>query len=98
MAIARSQVNGAPVTFADEPTGALDSKTAREVMALLLTMIPQQGKTLLVVTHDPNVAAACSRVVYLQDGQIVSDQRNSQGGVPAQNGFQNLGAQSQAGA
>lgn len=99
VAIARSQVNGAPVTFADEPTGALDSKTAREVMALLLTMIPQQGKTLLVVTHDPNVAAACSRVVYLQDGQIVSDQRNSQGGVPAQNpGAQNLGAQSQAGA
>lgn len=98
VAIARSQVNGAPVTFADEPTGALDSKTAREVMALLLTMIPQQGKTLLVVTHDPNVAAACSRVVYLQDGQVVSDQRNSQGGVPAQNGFQNLGAQSQAGA
>ena len=99
VAIARSQVNGAPVTFADEPTGALDSKTAREVMALLLTMIPQQGKTLLVVTHDPNVAAACSRVVYLQDGQIVSDQRNNQGGVPAQNpGAQNLGAQPQAGA
>ena len=98
VAIARSQVNGAPVTFADEPTGALDSKTAREVMALLLTMIPQQGKTLLVVTHDPNVAAACSRVVYLQDGQIVSDQRNSQGGVPAQNGTQNPDAQSQAGA
>lgn len=99
VAIARSQVNGAPVTFADEPTGALDSKTAREVMALLLTMIPQQGKTLLVVTHDPNVAAACSRVVYLQDGQIVSDQRNNQGGVPAQNpGAQSFGAQSQAGA
>ena len=99
VAIARSQVNGAPVTFADEPTGALDSKTAREVMALLLTMIPQQGKTLLVVTHDPNVAAACSRVVYLQDGQIVSDQRNNQGGVPAsQNHAQSLGSQSQAGA
>ena len=99
VAIARSQVNGAPVTFADEPTGALDSKTAREVMALLLTMIPQQGKTLLVVTHDPNVAAACSRVVYLQDGQIVSNQRNNQGGVPASyNHAQSLGAQSQAGA
>ncbi|WP_315431834.1 ABC transporter ATP-binding protein [uncultured Rothia sp.] len=99
VAIARSQVNGAPVTFADEPTGALDSKTAREVMALLLTMIPQQGKTLLVVTHDPNVAAACSRVVYLQDGQIVSDQRNNQGGVPAsQYHAQSFGAQSQAGA
>ena len=66
-------------------------------MALLLTMIPQQGKTLLVVTHDPNVAAACSRVVYLQDGQIVSDQRNSQGGVPAQNSFLNPGVQPQAG-
>ena len=90
VAIARSQVNGAPVTFADEPTGALDSKTAREVMALLLTMIPQQGKTLLVVTHDPNVAAACSRVVYLQG--------NSEGGVPAQHSLLNPGVQSQAGA
>ena len=83
VAIARSQVNGAPVTFADEPTGALDSTTAREVMALLLTMIPQQGKTLMVVTHDPNVAAACSRVLYLQDGQIVRDERNQRPGVPA---------------
>lgn len=81
VAIARSQVNGAPVTFADEPTGALDSSTAREVMALLLTMIPQQGKTLMVVTHDPNVAAACSRVLYLQDGQIVRDERNRRPGV-----------------
>ena len=51
-----------------------------------------------MVTHDPERGGGVSRVVYLQDGQIVSDQRNSQGGVPAQNGTQNPDAQSQAGA
>ena len=66
VAIARSQVNGAPVTFADEPTGALDLKTAREVMALLLTMIPQQGKTLLVVTTTRTWRRRASPVVYLR--------------------------------
>ena len=68
VAIARSQITGAPITFADEPTGALDSVTAQEVMDLLLTLVPQQGKTLVIVTHDPQVAAQCSRTIHLHDG------------------------------
>ena len=75
VAIARSQITGAPITFADEPTGALDSVTAQEVMDLLLTLVPQQGKTLVIVTHDPQVAAQCSRTIHLHDGQIVQDNR-----------------------
>ncbi len=75
VAIARSQITGAPITFADEPTGALDSVTAQEVMDLLLTLVPQQGKTLLIVTHDPQIAAQCSRTIHLHDGQIVQDNR-----------------------
>lgn len=73
VAIARSQVAGASITFADEPTGALDSTTAREVMSLLLTMIPQEGKTLIIVTHDPIIARQCSRIIELHDGQITRD-------------------------
>ena len=73
VAIARSQVTGAPITFADEPTGALDTTTAHEVMALLLALIPQQGKTLVIVTHDPQVAQRCSRIIHLRDGQIVEE-------------------------
>ena len=76
VAIARSQVTGAPITFADEPTGALDTATAQEVMNLLLTLIPQQGKTLVIVTHDPNIAAQCSRTIHLLDGQIVHDSQH----------------------
>ena len=75
VAIARSQVTGAPITFADEPTGALDTTTAHEVMALLLALIPQQGKTLVIVTHDPQVARRCSRIIHLRDGQIVEEAR-----------------------
>ena len=76
VAIARSQVTGAPITFADEPTGALDTATAQEVMNLLLALIPQQGKTLVIVTHDPNIAAQCSRTIHLLDGQIVHDSQH----------------------
>ena len=75
VAIARSQVTGAPITFADEPTGALDTTTAQEVMNLLLALIPQQGKTLVIVTHDPQVAQRCSRIIHLRDGQIVEEAR-----------------------
>jgi len=81
VAIARSQVTGAPITFADEPTGALDTATAQEVMNLLLALIPQQGKTLVIVTHDPQVAQRCSRIIHLRDGQIVEEARPA--GQPA---------------
>lgn len=72
VAIARAQATGAELVFADEPTGALDSRTSQEVMDALLWSTTGQGRTLLVVTHDPEVAARCSRIVAVRDGQVVS--------------------------
>lgn len=70
VAIARAQITGAPIVFADEPTGALDSTTSREVMSALLHSVAAQGRALVVVTHDPEVAAACQRTVYMKDGYL----------------------------
>lgn len=71
VAIARAQVTGAELVFADEPTGALDSRTSGEVMDALLWSSTGQGRTLLVVTHDADVAARCSRTVHVRDGSVV---------------------------
>lgn len=71
VAIARAQVTGAELIFADEPTGALDSHTSAEVMDALLWSTTGQGRTLVVVTHDPQVAARCTRVLRMRDGVIV---------------------------
>lgn len=73
VAIARAQVTGAGVIFADEPTGALDSKTSAEVMDALLDSTVGRGKTLVLVTHDAAVAGRCARLVELRDGRIVRD-------------------------
>ena len=72
VAIARAQVTGAQVVFADEPTGALDSQTSSEVMDALLWSTTGQGRTLVVVTHDADVAARCTRTVAVRDGRILS--------------------------
>ncbi|WP_022888821.1 ABC transporter ATP-binding protein [Agromyces italicus] len=85
VAIARAQVTGAAVVFADEPTGALDSATSAEVMRALLDSTTGQGRTLVVVTHDADVAGRCSRIVDMRDGRIVGER------VPA-------GASAEAGA
>ena len=71
VAIARAQVTGAPIVFADEPTGALDSRTSADVMGALLHATTGQGRTLVLVTHDETVAARCSRTIRLADGRIV---------------------------
>ena len=73
VAIARAQVTGASVVFADEPTGALDSATSSEVMQALLDSTTGQGRTLVLVTHDVQVAARCSRIVDIRDGRIVGE-------------------------
>lgn len=70
VAIARAQVTGATVTFADEPTGALDSATSSEVLDILLQATIGRGNTLVLVTHDQDVAARCHRVIHLLDGRI----------------------------
>ncbi|MBL3686243.1 ABC transporter ATP-binding protein [Leucobacter zeae] len=73
VAIARAIVTGPSVVFADEPTGALDSRTADAVLDVLLAAGRAPDRALLVVTHDERVAARCDRVVRLQDGLIVQD-------------------------
>lgn len=75
VAIARAQVTDPAIVFADEPTGALDSRTAQEVMGALLESTTGRGRTLVVVTHDLNVARTCGRILTLADGRIVADQR-----------------------
>ena len=69
-AIARALIHQPALVLADEPTGNLDSATGQEVMALLQEMNREQGVTLVVVTHDPDVAAYADRIVRLRDGQI----------------------------
>ena len=71
VAIARAQVTGAPVVFADEPTGALDSATSADVLDALLHATTGQGRSLVVVTHDADVARRCDRVLHMRDGRIV---------------------------
>lgn len=71
VAIARALVAEPRVIFADEPTGALDTRSAREALALLRSLVDEDGRTIVMVTHDPVAAAAADRVVFLADGQIV---------------------------
>jgi putative ABC transport system ATP-binding protein len=85
VAIARSQVNRPSITFADEPTGALDSVTSEEVMTALLEATTGRGTTLVVVTHDEIVAARCSRIVRLHDGRLIDDTAGPATAHPAPN-------------
>ncbi|MBT1169641.1 ABC transporter ATP-binding protein [Bifidobacterium sp. SO4] len=70
IAIARALAVRPAVVFADEPTGALDQTTGREVMGILMAAARDNGAAVVVVTHDPNVAAFCSRTVTMQDGRL----------------------------
>ena len=75
VAIARALVNDASVLRCDEVTGNLDSKTGFEVMELLLTLNKEQGKTFVIITHDPNVAQMAQRLVQLYDGKIIGEKQ-----------------------
>ena len=70
VAIARAIVNEPSMILADEPTGALDTKTSAEIMELFKTL-NSQGRTVIIVTHDPKVAEQCGRVIEISDGEIV---------------------------
>lgn len=72
VAIARAMINDPEVLLCDEPTGNLDEKSGKEVMDLLLKMNREQHKTILIVTHNPEIAAQCSRTIEISDGKIVS--------------------------
>ena len=76
VAIARGIVNRAPILMADEPTGNLDSKTSDEIMKLFKKINEEDGITILLVTHEPDVAAYAKRIVHFRDGMITSDEMN----------------------
>ena len=76
--IARSFVHDPAVIFADEATGNLDSQTSDEIINLLLNLNAERGVTMLLVTHDSEIAERCSRVLVMQDGRIVEDRRTGE--------------------
>lgn len=78
VAIARAIVNDAPVILADEPTGNLDTKTSYEVMDFFVNLNEKMGKTIVLVTHEDDIAKYCKRTVRFKDGNIISDTQNKE--------------------
>lgn len=76
VAIARAIVNDPPLILADEPTGNLDTKTSIEVMEFFVNLNKSMNKTIVLVTHEPDIAAYCKRIVRFKDGKILSDEYN----------------------
>jgi putative ABC transport system ATP-binding protein len=74
VAIARALVNDAPIILADEPTGNLDTKTSVEIMELFVRLNRESGITVILVTHEPDIAAYSKRIIRFLDGHIVSDE------------------------
>ncbi|VEF46549.1 putative ABC transporter ATP-binding protein [Bacillus freudenreichii] len=74
VAIARALVNNPTLILADEPTGALDSKTSAQIMELLV-QLNQEGKTVIIVTHEEEIADYTDRIINLKDGKIIDDRR-----------------------
>src|SRR5581483_5899662 len=81
VALARAFILRPPILMADEPTGNLDSANGRHVLELLIHLNRQEGATLLLVTHDPELTAHADRIITLRDGLIVTDEmRGADGG------------------
>ncbi len=74
VAIARALVKDPPLILADEPTGNLDSRSGEEIISILTSLHAKQGVTLLIITHDSNIAHQCQRIVHFKDGQVVSEE------------------------
>ena len=78
VSIARAIIGHPHFLIADEPTGALDTETSQEIMNLFKRLNRDEGTTIIMVTHDPHVAAQCERVVKIIDGRVVSDSQGAQ--------------------
>ena len=74
VAIARALVKNPEILLADEPTGALDSKTGAQIISLLYKVAKEQGKTVVIVTHNKAISVIADRIIQVSDGKIVSDQ------------------------
>jgi putative ABC transport system ATP-binding protein len=73
VAIARAIVKNPSIFLADEPTGQLDSKSGEEVISILTSLHAEQGITLVLVTHDINIASHCQRIIQLKDGEVIAE-------------------------
>jgi putative ABC transport system ATP-binding protein len=74
VAIARALVNEVPLIFADEPTGNLDTKTSAEIMDLFVKLNRDSGMTIILVTHEADIAAYSRRIIHFLDGKVISDE------------------------
>lgn len=81
VAIARSMANNPDIILADEPTGALDSVTGRLIMDLFHKLHKEQGKTIILITHSPELASECQRIITLKDGEIIKEERGGYNAV-----------------
>ena len=75
VAIARALVKNPSLFLADEPTGQLDSRSGAEIISILISLHSEQGITLVVVTHDANIAQHCQRIIHLKDGEVVAEEK-----------------------
>ena len=75
VAIARALVKNPPLILADEPTGNLDSRSGAEIISILTSLHAEQGITLLMITHDANIAHHCQRIIHLMDGQVEAEEK-----------------------
>jgi putative ABC transport system ATP-binding protein len=83
VAIARALVTNPRIIMADEPTGALDSTTGEEIMAIFERLNREQGMTIILVTHEPDIAAHARRIIHVRDGHIAEDIPRAVAAVPA---------------
>jgi len=75
VAIARALVKNPPLILADEPTGNLDSRSGEEIISILTSLHAEQDVTLVMITHDANIAHHCQRIIHLKDGEVVEEER-----------------------
>jgi putative ABC transport system ATP-binding protein len=75
VAIARALAKKPPLILSDEPTGNLDSCSGEEIISILTTLHGEQGITLVVITHESNIAHQCQRIIHLKDGQVIAKER-----------------------